>query len=109
MAYFRGILSGLTAIIFADLVLALWLLFKFAGNSKATSLAAIAGLLLEALFSPVFWVLAIALFALFFAASRSRNEAVRLVFFWFPTLTTSCAGILMAASFAWLSLLFRKL
>ena len=103
IAYFRGILSGLAAIIFADLVTGLWLVLRF---TKATGMAAVAGCLLEAVYSPVFWILAILLFAVFFAASRSRNEVLRLVFFWFPTVTTSCVGVIIASFFVYLFIHF---
>ena len=91
MNYFKGILSGLSAIIIAQLMSWHWPLFN---GSKATGIAAIEGLFVETLFSPLFWMLAIVLFAIFFVASRFRSKPLRVVFFWIPTLTTS--GLVLA-------------
>jgi hypothetical protein len=50
--------------------------FTGINNSKATGLAAVAGGFLESLFSPLFWILALSLFALFFSASRLSTGIV---------------------------------
>jgi chromate transport protein ChrA len=108
MAYTRGILSGLAAVILAELVPALWFLFRGANGSKATGLAAIAGALLESIYTPLFWILSVSLFLLFFVASRLRNKPLRVIFFWIPTVTTSCVGVTVAAFFAYLLIHFRN-
>jgi len=36
------------------------------------------------------WILAVFLFAIFFAASRLDSRTLRVVFFWIPTVTISC-------------------
>lgn len=51
MGYFKGILSGLAAIILAELV-GSWWFFGGISNTKPTGLAAVVGGLVENLFSP---------------------------------------------------------
>jgi hypothetical protein len=62
-------------------------LFMFEGiwGQKATGLGAVAGGLLSSLFSPLFWIVALAGFALFFTASHSPNKLVAAIFFWVPS------------------------
>jgi hypothetical protein len=64
MGYFRGILSGLAALIFADLVKGLRSLFSFSQSATgmATDLLGVEHFLLGAVASPLFWILAILLF-----------------------------------------------
>ena len=108
MNYVKGILSGLTAITIAEFVPGPWSPFRFLGNQRATGLAAVMGELLESFFSPLFWVLVIALFAIFFAASRLNNKPLRVVFFWIPTLTTSCLMLAMVSIVAYVVIHFRN-
>jgi len=74
----RCVLSAVAAIFVAllgpGLVSALWGI----NNSKATGLAAVVGGFLESLFSPLFWILAVSFFALFFAASRLSSKPLRI-------------------------------
>jgi len=96
MDYLKGVLCGLTAIILAELVPGASPAFRGISNTKATGLAILLSGLLESLFSPVFWIAAIAIFALFFAASRAGHRALRIFLFWIPTLTV-CS---LSAAFA---------
>lgn len=91
MTTLRGILSAVAAIFIA---LASGLAFALRGisNSKATGMAALAGGLLESLFSPWFWILALALFALFFAASRLTSKPLRILLFWTPATVVDTRG-----------------
>lgn len=50
---FKGILSGVTAVILADFVLLTWQIVRISHNSKATGLGALAALQLEVLLSPL--------------------------------------------------------
>jgi len=97
MDYVKGILSGLVAIIIAELVPGSWSLVRGMSGSKATGLAAVAGGLVESILSPLFWILALALFALFFAASRLENKLLRIFLFWIPTLTVSSFSLAIVA------------
>ena len=106
MGYFKGILSGLAAIILAEIVGSLWFL-RGISNTRATGLAAVVGGLVENLFSPLFWIPAILLFALFFAASRLGNKLLRVFLFWIPTLTVSAFTIAIVAMCAYLVMHFR--
>jgi hypothetical protein len=67
--------------------------------SKATGLAAVAGGLLESLFSPLFWILAVLFFALFFAASRLESKPLRN-----PSVLGSCYRDFDAGTGSFLSL-----
>jgi hypothetical protein len=108
MNYVKGTLSGLTAIIISELVPGPWSLYTGINNSKATGMAAVAGLLLESLYSPLFWILVITLFAIFFAASRLDNKPLRVVLFWIPTLTTSGLALAIASLVAYAIIHFRN-
>ena len=66
------------------------------------------GYLLEGFLSPLFWVLVIALFAIFFAASRLDNKPLRVVFFWIPTLTSSGLIFAMVSIVAYVVIHFRN-
>lgn len=108
MAYIKGILSALAAIILAELAPVFWWVFKEANGSKATGIAAVAGGLVESLLTPRFWILSILLFALFFLASRLAQRSLRVVFFWIPTLTATCVGVGITALFTYLLVRFRN-
>ena len=103
MTYLRGVLSGVAA---AFVALGPGLLHTF-GQQKATGLGAVAGELLENLLSPQFWMLAILLFGLFFAASRLSSKVLRVVLFWIPTVAFSTLGFAFVALFAYLWIHFR--
>jgi hypothetical protein len=102
MDYFKGVLSGLVAIILAELVPGSWSPFWGVSSEKAIGLAAVAGGLAESIFSPLFWVIAISLFALFFAASRAGNKLLRIFLFWIPKLTVSSVTIAIVGLFTYL-------
>lgn len=97
MDYIKGILSGLAAIFVAEFVF-LWPTFN---SSKATGLGVLKVLLVESVLSPRFWIVAVLLFGLFFAASRG-STVVRVLFFWIPTLTVSVLGFSIVAMYAYL-------
>ena len=86
MNYIKGILSALAALTIAELVPLPGSLVTLLSASKATGLAALKGGLLESVFSPLFWLVAITIFALFFIASRHDNRVLRITLFWIPTL-----------------------
>jgi hypothetical protein len=56
----------------------------------------------KALFSPLFWILALLFFALFYAACRLRNNLLRVFLFWIPTLTVSVFCIAVVALYAYM-------
>jgi hypothetical protein len=106
MTYVKGILSGVSAVIAADLLLIWWVLIR-GSQAKATGLALMIAFLRASVVSPLFWTLGISLFAVFFFASRLESNALRVVFFWIPTVTTSCIGLTLASSVAYLIIRFR--
>jgi hypothetical protein len=108
MSYIKSILSVLAALIIAQLLPGPWSPLKGINGSKATGVAVFAASLVESMFSPLFWMLAIALFAIFFTASRLENKALRVAFFWIPTLTVSSVGFMIASLVAYLVVRFRN-
>jgi hypothetical protein len=85
-----------------------WWLSKFAGNSKATGVPVFAGIALEGALSPLFWALAVSLFALFFAAGRLSSRPLRILLFWTPVTAISTLGIGIATLFTYMWLHFRQ-
>jgi hypothetical protein len=100
----RCVISAVAAIFVAllgpGLIAALWGI----NNTKATGLAAVAGGFLEGLSSPLFWILAVSFFALFFAAGRLSSKPLRIFLFWTPVTAISILGlgIFSLFTFAWM-------
>src|SRR5262245_17178030 len=70
-------------------------------ESRATGFSLNATGLFERLHSPMFWVLAILFFALFFAASRFGPGLLRLLLFWTPVLSITTLGLAIFGFFAY--------
>ena len=102
MVYFKGVLSGIAALFLAEVVPGPWFIFRGVSQEKATGLAAVAGGLLQSLFSPLFWLLALLFFALLFAASRIGNKVLRILLFWVPTITCSSLALATLALYCFL-------
>jgi hypothetical protein len=102
MDYVKGILSALAAILIAEYV-CFWPILRV---SRATSLAAVLGLLVDNVFSPKFWIVGVLMFALFFAASRS-GTVLRVLFFWIPTVVVSALGFAIVGMYTYLFIRFR--
>jgi hypothetical protein len=107
MDYVKGILSGVVAMILAEVVPGVWWALTGISNNKATGVAVVWAGLIESLFSFQFWILAILFFALFFAASRLGSKPLRVVLFWIPSLTVIAASVAIVAMFTHLLLRFR--
>ena len=86
----RCVLSAVAAVFVALLGFGLVFALRV---TKATGLAAVAGGCLEGFFSPLFWILAVSLFALFFAASRLNSKPLRIFLFWIPVTAISIVGL----------------
>jgi hypothetical protein len=108
VAVVKIVLSGLAATFVALLGPGFVTALRYVSPQKATGLAAVAGGLLEAIFSPLFWVLAIFSFALFFTASRLRSKVLQVILFWAPTVIISTLGFGLFALLAYAWLHFRK-
>ena len=108
MAFVRVALSGVAATFVALLAPGVVAALRNMSPQKATGLAACAGWLLEALVSPLTWILAIVFFALFFAASRLKSKVLQVLFFWAPTVIISTLGFGLLALFAYLLLQIRR-
>jgi hypothetical protein len=104
----RGVLSAVAAIFVALLGPGLVFALQGINNSKATGLAVVAAGFLESLFSPLFWILAVSFFALFFAASRLDSKPMTMLLFWTPVTSISILGlgIFSLFTFAWIH--FRR-
>jgi len=104
MAILRGTLSAVAAVFLGLLGPGLFFAFRGIGYSKATGLAAVVGGFLESFFSPLFWILAVLFFAVFFAASRLSSKPLRILLFWTPVtaITILGLGILSLFTFLWL-------
>ena len=108
MAILRGMLSALAGVFIGLLGPGLLFALRGINNSKATGLAAVVGGLLESVFSPLFWILAVLFFALFFAASRLRSKPLRVLLFWTPVTAISILGLGIFSLFTFLWLHFRR-
>jgi hypothetical protein len=108
VAVVRIVLSGLAAILISLLGPGFVIALRDTSQQRATGLVATAGGLTEAVLSPLFWILAVGFFALFFAASRLSNKALRVIFFWTPTviISTMGCGLFCLSVYAWLH--FKK-
>ena len=93
MTTLRNVLSGLAAIFVALLGPGLILALRGMNDSKATGIGVVGGALLESLISPLFWILALGFFALFFAASRLSSKPLRILLFWTPVTAISIFGL----------------
>jgi hypothetical protein len=105
MAILRGMLSALAGVFIGLLGPGL---FFALNNSKATGLAAVVGGLLESVFFPLFWILAVLFFALFFAASRLSSKPLRVLLFWTPVTAISMLGLGIFSLFTPLWLHLRR-
>jgi len=105
MTILRGTLSALAAVFVGLLGPGL---FFALNNSKATGLAAVVGGFLESFFSPLFWILAVLFFALFFAASRLSSKPLRILLFWTPATAISILGVGIFSLFTFLWLHVRR-
>ena len=108
MNYVKGILSGLVAIILAELVPGSWSVFRGISKEKATGLAVVAGGLAESIFSPLFWIFVIAFFGLFFCTGRAGNKFLRIFFFWIPTLTVFSISVAIVGLYTYLFMHLRN-
>jgi hypothetical protein len=104
----RGVLSAVAAVFVALLGPGLVAAFTGINNSKATGLAAVLGGFVESLFSPLFWILAVSFFALFFAASRLSSKPLRILLFWTPVTSISMLGLGIFSLFTYLWIHIRR-
>jgi hypothetical protein len=104
MTILRGTLSALAAVFVGLLGPGLFVL----SNSKATGVAALVGGFLESFSSPLFWILAVLFFALFFAAGRLSSKPLRILLFWTPVTAISILGLGVFSLFTFLWLQVRR-
>ena len=104
----RTTLTVLGAVFAAIFVPMLWTMFREIGSQRQTGLGAVAGGVSELLLSPVFWGLALLFFFFFLRMSKVGNEALRILFFWIPSVAASCIGLLLVGGYTYLFLRFRQ-
>lgn len=107
MGYVKGILSGLAAMFLAVCLVSFRGMFRGISEQKATGLGAVAGGLAEGISSPLFWIVAVLLFALFLLVSRLGNKLLRIFLFWIPTVSVSTLGIAFLALLTYVFIRFR--
>jgi hypothetical protein len=103
MAYLQGVLATVASLFLALLVPQLLWWIRVRGFEKGTGAAAFAGIFLESVLSPWFWIPAIVFSLVFYLAGRSQNQGIRLVFFWIPATVVSAGGFVLWALFALLA------
>ena len=106
MPYVRAILSAVAAVMVTEFLTLWWVLRP--SSSQATEIDLIGAIFKASLVWPVPWLLAISLFAIFFAASRLHNTALSISLFWFPTLTVTCLAFTITSVVAYLAIRFKN-
>lgn len=81
-----------------------WTMVQEFGSQRQTGLV---GGVSELLLSPVSWVLAVLFFFFFLRMSKVGSEALRVLFFWIPTVAASFIGLLVVGGYTYLFLHFR--
>ena len=103
MDYVKAILSGLAAIFIAEFVF-FWSSLR---GTKATGMSVVAGLFVESVLSPKFWVVAALSFGCFFAASQG-STILQVLFFRVPTLVVAALGFAIVAMYTYLALSSKR-
>jgi hypothetical protein len=106
MVYVKAILSGMTAVIATELLTIWWALRPW--SQKASGIELIFAVLRASLVHAQPWILAIFLFATFFAASRLDSKTLRVFLFWIPTVTISCIGITLVSFVTYVTTQFKN-
>lgn len=104
MRSLRTTLTVLGAIFAALLIRMVWTMVQEFGSQRQTGLV---GGVSELLLSPVSWVLAVLFFFFFLRMSKVGSEALRVLFFWIPTVAASFIGLLVVGGYTYLFLHFR--
>jgi hypothetical protein len=104
--YAKAALSSVAGVVAALLGPGLLYAFWETSQQKATGIGVV--IVWESLMSPRFWILAILLSCLFFAASRLSSKALRVLLFWTPTLVVLTLGFGYVALLTYLLMHFRN-
>ena len=89
MNYLKGALSAVAAVTLVLLGPSAVMAIRY--QEKATGLAVLTAELL----SPVFWLLVLVLFGLFWMAGRLTNKFLRIFLFWIPATSISAIGCIV--------------
>ena len=104
--YLKTALSSLASMTLAMFVPTFWLSFRNISQEKATGLGAVAGRLLENIYSGLFLILFLSFLAIFFVTGRLGNKTLRILFFWVPT---SAVCVFAAGTWALLAYAVRHI
>ena len=107
MSYTRVGLGAVSAILAGFLVPTLLAIAPHLSHGRATGFAVVAGGVEEGLVSPLFWIIALVLFAFFLTAGRFTSKLLRIVLFWIPTVAILSFGSLIFSLIAYVWLHFR--
>ncbi len=108
MTYVRGCLAGLAALFLSGFVLMFITAFREASQNKAIGLAVFPIWLIDSVRSPLFWLLAILFFAVFFATGRLTSSVFRVLLFWLPAIGIASVGLGLLGWFAVLMMRIRR-
>ncbi len=108
MVYCKAVLSAVSALLLGILLPTLISFVRFADPEKAIGLGAVAGGLLETLFSPVFWLVTACFFSAFFFASQAKNSALRAIVFWIPASFLTVVAIASVRLYAYAAVHFGR-
>lgn len=105
MKNLKIVLSVVAAIWLAECTPGPWSAFRGLSQERATGLFAVAAGFLESAVSPLFWIVAGVIFALFLAASRFASRPLRILLFWIPVsaVCALAAGFVTLVTYAYLS------
>jgi hypothetical protein len=106
--YAKGLLAGVAAVFGVLFVPALVHFFWGMSIEKATGLAVVTSGFVEAFLSPLFWVEAFCVFALFLATSRLGSKALRVLLFWAPAFMITTLGCAVIGLLTFVSLRFKR-
>jgi hypothetical protein len=108
MTYVRGCLGGLAALFLAGFVVSFVTAFRSVSQDRAIGLAVLPALMIESVRSPLFWLLAILFFAMFYATGRLTSSVFRVLLFWLPAIGITSLGIGLLGWFAMLMLQMKR-
>lgn len=101
LLYVKTALTSLTSMILAMFVPTFWSSVRNISQEKATGLAAVAGGLLENLYTGLFLILFLLFLAVFFLTGRLGNRSLRILLFWVPTIAVCVFSVSIWGLFAY--------
>ena len=91
--FVQALVTSVASIFLAFLLPALPEIARSVHGARQTGLTAVAGGLLEAAFTPWFWLTFLISFSWFYTVSRSDKASLRVALFWVPAVGISVLGL----------------